>query len=133
MPQLIIDVAVAIIRDDQGRILVNERQANKEHAGHWEFPGGKFDDAESVSQALYRECKEELGIDVLEEQAFLEYTHAYPSKTVRLHVRLVSHYENEPESKESQKLAWMSLSELKSLKLLLAGDQAILMALEKIM
>ena len=132
MSQNIIDVAVAIIRDSSGRVLVNERQANKEHAGHWEFPGGKFNGDESASAALQRECKEELGIDVLEDQSLLVLTHAYPDKTVCLHVRLVKSYENNPDSLEGQKLAWMSLEELKTLDLLLEADQPIIKALDKL-
>ena len=63
---LVIDVAVAIIIDSQNRILVNQRTCDREHAGQWEFPGGKFEKSELISQALVRECQEELGITIQE-------------------------------------------------------------------
>jgi len=125
-----IDVAVAIIRDSQNQILVNQRQADKEHAGFWEFPGGKFALGENASEALKRECMEELGIEVLSDTALLELVHTYPNKRVRLHVRWVVNYRNIPSALESQKLAWLSLSQLYELNLLPA-DQPILKALEQ--
>lgn len=56
-------VAVALI-DRNGRILVAQRPAGKEHAGLWEFPGGKVEPGESPEAALVRELREELGVTV---------------------------------------------------------------------
>jgi 8-oxo-dGTP diphosphatase len=51
-------VAAAIVRD--GRVLA----ARRRHDGRWEFPGGKVEDGETARQAVARECREELGIDI---------------------------------------------------------------------
>jgi len=56
-------VAVAL-KDDEGRILVQQRPAGKAMAGLWEFPGGKVDVGETPEQALCREVTEELGLDI---------------------------------------------------------------------
>ncbi len=56
-------VAVALI-DSAGRVLVAQRPEGKEHAGLWEFPGGKIEPGESPESALVRELAEELGIAV---------------------------------------------------------------------
>ena len=58
-------VVVAIaLRGADGRWLLQRRPAGKHHAGLWEFPGGKVEHAEIPSQALVREVREELGIEL---------------------------------------------------------------------
>ena len=56
-------VAVALI-DADGRVLVQQRPADKSMAGLWEFPGGKIEPGETPEDALIRELKEELAITV---------------------------------------------------------------------
>jgi 8-oxo-dGTP diphosphatase len=55
-------VGAAII--DNGRLLAAQRAEPPELAGCWEFPGGKVDPGETDEQALIRECREELGVDI---------------------------------------------------------------------
>ena len=55
-------VGAAIIRD--GRVLACARSAPPEVAGMWEFPGGKVEPGESETDALVRECAEELAVRV---------------------------------------------------------------------
>jgi len=61
--QLQFVVAAALI-DADGRVLVQQRPAGKPMAGLWEFPGGKVEPGELPEEALIRELREELGIDV---------------------------------------------------------------------
>jgi 8-oxo-dGTP diphosphatase len=56
-------VAGALIAD--GAVLVAQRQRPPELAGLWELPGGKVAPGETEGQALIRELREELGVDVL--------------------------------------------------------------------
>jgi len=56
-------VAGALIAD--GAVLVAQRQRPPELAGLWELPGGKVAPGETEGQALVRELREELGVDVL--------------------------------------------------------------------
>ncbi|MGY1742456.1 MULTISPECIES: (deoxy)nucleoside triphosphate pyrophosphohydrolase [unclassified Blastococcus] len=60
-------VGVALVEGD--RVLVAQR-ADGPYAGCWEFPGGKVEPGEADLEALVRECREELGVDVV-PQAFL--------------------------------------------------------------
>lgn len=48
----------------EGRLMLCRRPEGKELAGKWEFPGGKLEEGESPEQALERELREELAIDV---------------------------------------------------------------------
>ncbi|HEY0869623.1 MAG TPA: (deoxy)nucleoside triphosphate pyrophosphohydrolase [Acidothermaceae bacterium] len=56
-------VGAAIIDGD--RVLAAQRSEPPALAGFWEFPGGKVDPGETDEAALVRECREELGIDVM--------------------------------------------------------------------
>jgi 8-oxo-dGTP diphosphatase len=56
-------VAGAVLRD--GRLLAARRSAPPELAGRWELPGGKVEPGESEEEALVRELREELGIQVV--------------------------------------------------------------------
>lgn len=60
-------VVAAALFDGEGRVLVQQRPADKAMAGLWEFPGGKVDPGETPEQALVRELNEELGIAVRPE------------------------------------------------------------------
>ena len=46
------------------RLLVARRSAPPKFAGMWEFPGGKVEDGESFEEALHRELREELGVNI---------------------------------------------------------------------
>ena len=62
MPVQIV-VAGALIVD--GALLVAQRARPPELAGLWELPGGKVAAGETDAQALARELREELGVDVV--------------------------------------------------------------------
>lgn len=127
----IIDVAVGIIIDKHRKgILISERQQEQSFPGYWEFPGGKCELNESSEQALCRELNEELGIEVKSAQNFLEITHQYSDRYVRLHVWLVHNFEGEPQGMEGQICKWVSLPELKHHKLL-EGNYQIVEALQE--
>lgn len=59
-------VAAALI-DRDGRVMMQRRPVGKAHAGLWEFPGGKVEPGETPAAALVRELREELAIDVANE------------------------------------------------------------------
>jgi len=101
-----IDVAVGILLQPDGRILLGQRPDDKPWPGWWELPGGKIEAGESVQQALTRELEEELGIRVTESAPWVTYVHEYPKTIVRLAFCKVTGWEGEPRGMENQALAW---------------------------
>ena len=57
-------VVAAALTDVGGRVLMARRPLGKQHAGLWEFPGGKVEIGEAPKTALVRELREELGVEV---------------------------------------------------------------------
>jgi len=125
----VIDVAVAIIRNPEGEVLINQRLGNDGYKGHWEFPGGKLEKDESAEQALIRECHEEIDIEISACSPLITFTHSYPDKTVRLHVFLVTEFVNQPRPIEGQPLKWVKIEALVAHDLLPA-DITIIRALQ---
>jgi|SRR5210317_191620 8-oxo-dGTP diphosphatase len=56
-------VTAAVVFDGE-KVLLTRRPDDKRHPGFWEFPGGKVDPGESPEQALCREMREELDVEV---------------------------------------------------------------------
>lgn len=56
-------VAAVIVRDDA--VLACRRAPHKDAAGRWEFPGGKLEAGETPQEALARELREELDVEVV--------------------------------------------------------------------
>lgn len=122
-----VEVAVAIIRDASGRVLVNKRQHGKPFAGKWEFPGGKIEPGESAAQALVRELDEELGISIVQQRPLITFPYSYDDLTVYLRVNEVLQHEGKVSGREDQALDWVAPDELNGIDLL-AANAAIVSA-----
>lgn len=105
-------VAVAVIRDQSGKVLIAKRPDHLHQGGCWEFPGGKVEAAEEVEQALHRELSEELGINVIEAQPLIVVPFTYPEHRVVLDVWEVTAFSGEPSGCEGQPVKWVSNAEL---------------------
>jgi len=80
-----VQVAVGVLIRPDGYFLLTTRPAGKDYAGYWEFPGGKLEQGETVAQALTRELREELGIEVTQCLAWQSECIDYPHALVQLH------------------------------------------------
>lgn len=107
-----VHVAVAVIQDAEGRVLLTRRAEHTHQGGLWEFPGGKVEENEGFAEALCREIREELGIEVSAHQPLIDVTYSYPDKTVRLEVHRVQQFVGKPVGLEGQPLAWVLPEEL---------------------
>ncbi len=112
-----LQVAVGILSDAEGRFLVALRSSSQDQGDLWEFPGGKVEAGESFYEALCRELKEEIGIEIHSADALTHLTHHYPSYSVELNAWKVRDYSGVPTGMEGQLLQWVRLEELQQLKL----------------
>lgn len=109
-----VKVVVAIITDEQHRILITQRPYHVPHGGLWEFPGGKLEPNELADQALLREIKEEVGLNILKHQFLGEIHYQYPDKFVQLIVFLITQFSGTPSCLEGQlNIKWIEQSSLK--------------------
>lgn len=101
-----VDVVAALIWDED-KFLICQRPAHKARGLLWEFVGGKVEPGETMPQALCRECREELGIQVAVDREFYRLIHEYPDLRIRLtlfHCRIIC---GTPTLLEHQALAWI--------------------------
>jgi len=110
-----VHVAVGVVRNSEGDVLIARRPAQVHQGGLWEFPGGKVESGESQQSALQRELLEELGIDITRCRPLIRIQHHYPDKHVLLDVWLVEAFNGIPHGKENQPIEWCPPSELLSL------------------
>lgn len=120
-----IEVAVGVVFNDQGKVLVGQRVVKDQYFQKWEFPGGKLEQGESPEQALKREFLEETALELLDSKELMLIEHDYPDRQVSLHVYTVFSYKGEATEVEGQTLKWVSVKELDGLDFL-AGNQVIL-------
>lgn len=105
----VVDVAVGVLIDPQGRFLLTSRPPGKVYAGYWEFPGGKLEAGETVEQALRRELQEEIGVTIGAAHAWREQLVDYPHALVRLHFCKVFDWQGELTMHEGQESRWERL------------------------
>ncbi len=105
-----VHVAVGVIVNSLGDILIARRASDAHQGGLWEFPGGKVEAGEGVREALARELHEELGILIELDscRSLIEISHDYSDKVVLLDVWRVTQFRGEPEGREGQPLRWVS-------------------------
>ncbi len=103
----VIHVAVGVVRNRHGDILITRRFDHVHQGGLWEFPGGKCEDGEPPQAALRRELWEELGIQVESATPLTRISHRYPDRKVLLDVWEVEQFSGEPYGRERQPLAWV--------------------------
>ncbi len=108
-----VHVAVGVILDRDRNILITRRAADSHQGGLWEFPGGKVEIGESLTAALGRELREELGIEIGRTSELLDVHHDYGDKSVFLDVHVVWEFEGQARSLEGQPMAWVAPRDLR--------------------
>ncbi len=108
----LIHVAVGVVTDSSGRILISQRPAHAHQGGLWEFPGGKVEAGETVCEALDRELQEELGIRPQRASRLLRVPHDYGDKRVLLDIWRLQGFTGSPHGREQQPVRWVAPAEL---------------------
>jgi signal transduction histidine kinase/8-oxo-dGTP pyrophosphatase MutT (NUDIX family) len=116
-------VAVALVRD--GWVLAQRRAFPPDTAGRWELPGGRAEPGESVAEALIRECREELAVDVVPGEQLGPDVPLPGGSTLRVHVARLAQLDATPVPVEHAALRWVDLPGLAELDWLEA-DRVVL-------
>ncbi|MBX9859431.1 MAG: (deoxy)nucleoside triphosphate pyrophosphohydrolase [Sphingomonas sp.] len=113
----ILPVVAAALVDRDGRVLLAQRPAGKQHAGLWEFPGGKIDAGERPEAALIRELAEELAINVtaacLAPATFASVSH--DDRQLLLLLYVCRKWSGVPRAVEASALRWVRPVEMHAL------------------
>ena len=107
-----LQIAVGVVKNSSGQVLISFRDEALHQGGLWEFPGGKVEADETVAQALVRELKEELDITVLATVPLITINYQYPDLAVQLRVFTVEGYSGEVNGCEGQPFLWVNPDEL---------------------
>jgi 8-oxo-dGTP diphosphatase len=107
-------VAACVLIDAAGRVLIARRPEGRAMAGLWEFPGGKLEPGESPEDALTRELREELGIDVSRAclAPFVFASHGYERFHLLMPLFLCRRWQGIPAPREGQTIRWVRPDEL---------------------
>ncbi len=105
------DVVAALIWQGD-RVLICQRPAHKARGLLWEFVGGKVEAGETMTEALIRECKEELDVIVQPGEVFMSVRHDYPDIHIRLTLYHCTIPQGEPKALEHMDLRWITPSEI---------------------
>lgn len=109
-----IEVVAAVIEKDN-KIFCAQRNSEGALGGKWEFPGGKIESGEGREEALIRELREELEIDVEIKKHVMTVEHQYPNFFIVMHAFQCSIKCGEIMLKEHQDSCWLKREELDQL------------------
>ena len=107
-----ITVAAAVIRNQEGKILLARRPDHKHMGGLWEFPGGKVRTGEDPRSALVRELHEELGVEASVDSPLSFAIHDEPGLRILLLFFAARLTAGRPVGNEGQEVQWVQPSEL---------------------
>ncbi len=126
------DVALLALIDPDNRILISRRLLNKPMGGLWEFPGGKIENEEMPEDALIREAKEELSINIskscIAPLAFSTAT--YGSKNFLLLLYVCRVWEGNIEIKEVEEIKWVEKKDLRKYVMPKGNDSLVAMIID---
>jgi 8-oxo-dGTP diphosphatase len=114
----------AAVVERGGAFLLTRRLDGTHLAGHWEFPGGKLHDGETLEECLAREIREELDAEVEIGPEILATVHDYPDRSVELRFFRCA-LMSEPKPTMGQAMQWVLLSDLPSVQLPPADDELV--------
>ncbi len=121
---------VAAFIEKNNKFLLVRRPPGKKNEGLWEFPGGKVEEGETLEEALKRELKEELGIEVLKCTFLEKIFYDYGDFKIELFAFKVNDFRGELKLKEALDYQWIDLNFALKLNLCNADRKLIKKLLE---
>ena len=118
-----IEVVAGVIRDGE-KFFATQRGYGEFKEG-WEFPGGKLEPVETPEEALVRELKEELAIDILVKDFICTVEYDYPKFHLTMHCFYCEIQRGTPQLLEHENAKWLSLAELNSVNFLPADVEVV--------
>ena len=106
-----VDVVAALVVED-GKFMICQRPAHKARGLLWEFVGGKVEPSETRTEALVRECREELGVAVAPGPIYMEVDHVYPDITIHLTLFRASIVAGRPQKLEHADIRFIAPSDI---------------------
>ena len=109
-------VSAAVIYRTNNILCVQRPENSKAYTSlKWEFPGGKVEEGEQLEEALVREIREELSVDIEISEFFMIVEHTYPDFHLVMHVYRCYLTEGEVNLNEHADLNWLKVEELDQL------------------
>ena len=118
-----IEVVAAIIREGD-RVFATQRGYG-EFEGMWEFPGGKIEPGESHHEALKREIREELDVDIHVGERLCSVEYDYLTFHLTMHCYLCSLASGCLTLREHKEARWLAHNELNSVQWLPADVSVV--------
>lgn len=106
-----LEVVAALVRREDC-FLICRRPMHKARGGQWEFAGGKVEAGETKQQAVERELREELGVELRAGGVVAEVVYRYPDLTVHLSLLEARIVSGAPRRLEHSEFAWVRLDEM---------------------
>jgi A/G-specific adenine glycosylase len=109
IPHYLVCAAVLMV---EGKVLVARRPSKGLLGGMWEFPGGKVEPGETMTQALQREIFEELGTRISVGEELGKYHHAYTHFRITLHAFFCTLTGDDPQALDASEIRWVLVPDL---------------------
>lgn len=110
-----IEVVAAIIKNEHNQVFCAKRKDFGELALKWEFPGGKIKPGETNQEALIREIKEELELDITIQDCLNTISHQYNTFHLVMHSYYSTIIEGTLVLNEHTEYRWLQLEDLSTL------------------
>ena len=115
------EVVAALIWDGD-KFMACQRPTHKARGLLWEFVGGKVENGETKEQALIRECREELAVNIAVGEVFMDVVHQYPDMDIHLTLFNATIAEGVPQKLEHNDIRWITADEVDQYEFCPADD-----------
>ncbi|MDZ7796855.1 MAG: (deoxy)nucleoside triphosphate pyrophosphohydrolase [Candidatus Marinimicrobia bacterium] len=123
-------VVAAVIEIDGFFLLCRRHKRSARFPLKWEFPGGKLEKNETPAEALSRELKEELGIEIKNSEPLTDYRYRYNNEPeIHLYFFRIRDFEKTVQNRQFDMIAWVALNDLHRYDIL-DGDRKLLNILQ---